>query len=713
MRAPLLLPILCSLLPLACGRPTAEAPQPRPTPLPTLTPTRISRPTTGAEKARALATAVDLANGGRCAEAVPLLRVLLDAYPEMEDYHLHFFAVCQPAGSDGATAAATRLLADHPRSVYAPAAALALGSELRRRGEIERAESLLRRAAGGEDVEVAHAARFELAEIAKARGDYRSAHAAMSALREQAGGDIASRARTAVAELRRAHPDLAPRSAAEMEDEFDLLLREGEAGEALRLIDKLLAAAGASERPRLLRRRAAAELAAGDTEAHLRTLRQVHERYPSSAQAPEALFQEARWLWNRDRDAEAQAAFLELERRYPRSPHIATARYALGRIAHSAGDRPQALSRYQSVVDRHPGSKLAADSRWQMAWIRYYDGQWEAAARQFAQLAGGQATAQAADAVYWRARALERGGNANAARELYRTVVERAPDSYYAGLAGERLGQPSTAASVAVAAPRQEFPALPAAMRDDYHIARAAELHRARLMTYARREVRAYLRDHPPPPRDLLIALYQAVDNHREAIRLGKSGTRVLYPFAFWSLVAPQAERYRVDPLLVISLMRQESLFDSEARSPANARGLMQLLPSTADEVAMRIGRTGSIDLYDPATNIELGIAHLRELADRYGGDRVRILAAYNAGADAVDKWDRRFADRPLDEYVESITYRETRDYVKKVLGNYRTYLRLIVAEDGTRRTVVQLGQNSSGGNEGPAGASFPQSGAS
>jgi len=199
----------------------------------------------------------------------------------------------------------------------------------------------------------------------------------------------------------------------------------------------------------------------------------------------------------------------------------------------------------------------------------------------------------------------------------------------------------------------------------DYHLSRARELHRADLRRWAGREVKAFKRDRGSLDRGFMIDLYRAVDAHRQAIRIAGGDqdryAEILYPLAFWDTVHSNAQRYRIDPLLALSLMRQESMFDPEARSPANARGLMQLLPSTAAQVAADIGRDGKIDLYDPQTNIELGIAHLRELADRY----------------AVAKWDARSGDRPADEWVEAISYSETRDYVKKVLTNRQKYARL------------------------------------
>ena len=179
-----------------------------------------------------------------------------------------------------------------------------------------------------------------------------------------------------------------------------------------------------------------------------------------------------------------------------------------------------------------------------------------------------------------------------------------------------------------------------------------------------------------------LPTAYQAAGGYRDAIRLagarGQAMPTVVYPLAFWPQVSRAAAAEGVDPLLAIALMRQESLFDAAARSPADARGLMQLLPSTAAQVARERGEPSPVDhLYDPEVNVSLGVAHLADLMRRYGGDPLKATAAYNGGAEAVARWEQRFGTLPPDEFVESITYRETRDYVKKVMGNYRRYQQL------------------------------------
>ncbi|MGA7873734.1 MAG: lytic transglycosylase domain-containing protein, partial [Candidatus Binatus sp.] len=152
---------------------------------------------------------------------------------------------------------------------------------------------------------------------------------------------------------------------------------------------------------------------------------------------------------------------------------------------------------------------------------------------------------------------------------------------------------------------------------------------------------------------------------------------RVRYPRAYWDLFQPASTRLALDPYLVLALARQESLFNPNATSSSNARGLMQLIPSTAKKMASEHGiDPEAVRLYDPSVNVELGTAYLKNLMEMFNGDAFRAVAAYNAGENAVSKWVAEFSG-PDDEWVENIEYKETRDYVKKVIGGRREYLLL------------------------------------
>jgi soluble lytic murein transglycosylase len=122
---------------------------------------------------------------------------------------------------------------------------------------------------------------------------------------------------------------------------------------------------------------------------------------------------------------------------------------------------------------------------------------------------------------------------------------------------------------------------------------------------------------------------------------------------------------------LVMSLTRQESAFNERARSPVGAMGLMQLMPATAKQVSKSIGLNfSSANLYDKETNLRLGSSYLDQLIDHYKGNAILATAAYNAGPNRVDKWlDEAPNCQRIDTWIESIPYKETRQYVQNVLA--------------------------------------------
>ncbi|MDR4493939.1 MAG: lytic transglycosylase domain-containing protein [Nitrospirales bacterium] len=138
--------------------------------------------------------------------------------------------------------------------------------------------------------------------------------------------------------------------------------------------------------------------------------------------------------------------------------------------------------------------------------------------------------------------------------------------------------------------------------------------------------------------------------------------------------MAPQ----HVDPYLVAGLIREESLYNPRALSAVGAMGLMQLMPETAKRVARKVGMpfwpSDSEGLFDPERNIRLGSWYLGELINDFHGNLVYAVASYNAGPSAVRRWIAKYGHRPLDEFIEQIGYKETRGYVKRVLGSYWIY---------------------------------------
>lgn len=665
------------------------------------------------DKRAAFARAYDWFRSGDVLHALPIFTALAVRYPELVDYHLYFIGVIHARlGHDAAAEAAlSRVLREYPQSVKAPAAELELGKLVQRTSHVDEARTLFQAALSAPDSSTAQAARLALAEVDEQGSDTRAAYAGFMQVRRSAiGSAVARTAKQRALGLRAQHPELAPVGADRLDD-ARLLLAEHDYAAVENAVEQLLQQPDGVEPPDALRLQADALHGQGRVDAALGALRELVDRYPSSPAAPLALFRFASILWNRDQDAAALQAFEELRLRYPGHPQADAVLYAIGRIHERAGRTDTAIKTYADLTKRYPPNKLSSEAQWRVGWIRYGSRDWSAATAAFAQLTNPNLSALQYNAArYWQARALERAGRSNQARTLYQGIIAEAPNDYYAMWAEQRLevGSPRPTFQLPIGmnsglSPGLEQdiaePALPetatpgaAPVSDTFHFERSAELKAAGPKDLARDELAAIERTHRNDSATLryLLHAYQAVDGYADAVRLlrrlGDSvdlpmaeRERLLYPLAFWTVVRREADANAVDPFLVEAIIRQESLFDPAARSPADAWGLMQLLPATAKRVANASSGqpVEPTDLTRPEVNIQLGIRYLRTLLERFGGDVLKAVAAYNGGETALEKWERRFPDLEADEFVETISYRETRDYVKRVVTNYRSYEQL------------------------------------
>ncbi len=162
-----------------------------------------------------------------------------------------------------------------------------------------------------------------------------------------------------------------------------------------------------------------------------------------------------------------------------------------------------------------------------------------------------------------------------------------------------------------------------------------------------------------------------------EASGFGLARERVRHPLVHWGEVRAIARETRTDPLLLLAIARQESLFQPRAVSRAGATGLLQLMPSTAEWMVTveRSITAGTVrDLGHPRNSLRLGAYYLRRMLNQVDGDAALALAAYNGGPGNLSKWRRRYGTRDMDAFIDAIPFGETRDYVKKVLGNYAAY---------------------------------------
>jgi len=149
------------------------------------------------------------------------------------------------------------------------------------------------------------------------------------------------------------------------------------------------------------------------------------------------------------------------------------------------------------------------------------------------------------------------------------------------------------------------------------------------------------------------------------------------YPMPYKALVTKYAGANNLSEGLMHALMRAESSFSPAVKSPVGAVGLMQLMPATAKETSREKGKFDVSRLVVPEYNIKLGTKHFRDLMKSYDNDVTYSLAAYNAGARAVERWRKNMKGLKKDEFIENIPYQETRDYVKKIHASAAIYRQL------------------------------------
>lgn len=154
-----------------------------------------------------------------------------------------------------------------------------------------------------------------------------------------------------------------------------------------------------------------------------------------------------------------------------------------------------------------------------------------------------------------------------------------------------------------------------------------------------------------------------------------------VYPLTHFSIVKEAASENSLDPYLILAIIKTESGFNENAKSNKDAKGLMQMLDSTANEVNDNINIVDSVDdnIYDADVNIKLGCKYFSNLVKRYDGNYYLAICAYNAGMGNVDKWlENGYIDKNLDEYKNvNLPFEETSKYLEKVISSYKIYVKL------------------------------------
>lgn len=388
--------------------------------------------------------------------------------------------------------------------------------------------------------------------------------------------------------------------------------------------------------------------------------------------------------------------------------------YALGGIAlQESGDLQGARTVWAKGYEAYKSGDLAPEVAWRLAWGAWLSGDVAEAIR-WADKASAELKLESmpTDVLasrYWAGRwrvwssrtdpsartsdaaELEKG------KALLAAVAAAAPWHYYGLLASSRLRLLDPAAADALSRPAFDGDDRPWQVRDSFHQSAAVQaglaLYRIGLGRDALAELDP-LGDNTLTGSEMaVVTLIQArsgdfIGSHdrlRSYLKTHPPDTlgpntwkvmRVAYPENWWPEVQTATAKFAWDGRLFHALVREESNFNPKIKSHAGACGLSQLMPATASSMAKRLGMSySSSQIWDPATNLRIGGAYLDTLVTRYHGNYALALAGYNAGEGNADRWiTENLPNAPADELSESVDFRETRHYIKRVLSSYQTY---------------------------------------
>lgn len=444
-----------------------------------------------------------------------------------------------------------------------------------------------------------------------------------------------------------------------------------------------------------------AYLKLGQTDKAMETLK-ISAELKDKATRPDALYNMAKIYWNRDDDENTRLFCGHIIGEFPQTEQAAQAMYILARMDESKGLKAEAVQKYEKLQSVRPSAKVAEESLFRAAFLRYVGGDFSGAEKVFERLADRRDNSAPA-ARYWLISSLRaQGKNTDGIQNLQ---TSKLPPTYYDYLTANpdifRASNPQNVPDAELGAVVSER--VEALAKNRLKEPRLDD--RARWLLNSARAWRAAGFD--DTAKSLLATMAGAipVDSSRwmawefykagcnscatkilDGLKLDDSPPEdaelnmlMLYPIVQWDALLKEALSAGVDPFLVLSVIRQESRFDPDALSPANAHGLMQLIPSTAERVGSRLGMTGinTERLRDPEINLRLGTQYLAELIRSENGSLPLALGTYNAGPKFMEKIKRRIPTDDPGLFIEQIPYQETKDYVKKVLRNYQTYKKL------------------------------------
>jgi len=450
-------------------------------------------------------------------------------------------------------------------------------------------------------------------------------------------------------------------------------------------------------------------------------IKSAYEKNPSGSLADDSLYYTGMALTSLDRGDEAISYYNKLAELFPNSNFSDDALYRIGRIYSLRSDFENAAIYFKRVASNYPSGDKRPDALWELGLIQYRSNDYGSAKSTFSSYAYSyRGTSLEEKGLFWQAKCCQKLGDNNLASELYQKIINLNYYSYYTFAAVEMLEQMGIQAQVKGINNElnPENPSIKETIPDIYsilagenddsrtitesngetggsnHINKAIELLKLEFFNSASLEIEASSNEIEENPIKILeiATLYLKSRSYSNSINIiGKNLKKLkseldethtdylyylYYPYAYKEQVQKYSSYYNIDPLFTLAVIRQESNFRSDAVSYAGAQGLMQIMPSTGEGIARQIGMSDfDINmLIDPEVNVKMGTFYLRQQLDNFGQNKFYCLGAYNGGPGRMSGWVSSRGNMDIDEFIESISYEQSREYIKKVMGNYYFY---------------------------------------
>jgi soluble lytic murein transglycosylase len=428
----------------------------------------------------------------------------------------------------------------------------------------------------------------------------------------------------------------------------------------------------------------------------------------------EALYHRSEALRRVGQAAQSSIALEQMLSLHPRSKWSAAALYNHAAYLAKQGREAEAAGRFRRLLSMYPSSEFAPEASYYLGWRAYASQQHAETARILEDhLLNYRSPASKfiGESAFWAGKSRERMGNFARALALYEAVIRRYPYGYHGHVArGRAAALRSAHPGLKPEEPRpgSEMERMrqnilyyePVRETDDgvnspVRLARADDLELIGLSELAIAELNEALERAPSSPR-LNLRLAQTYSRKGENFQatlilrrgypdifsypdadLPREAWEIFFPLRHWDLIKEESRRYGVDPFIVAGLIRQESVFNQTAISRVGARGLMQLMPATAQQIARKqnVAELTTADLYNPVLNIKLGMFYFSERLGQFGKIEY-AAAAYNAGPGRAHQWLRERGSLDMEDWVERIPFSETRGYVQGVIRNAANYRR-------------------------------------